>query len=305
MFQYHIIRAIFLSFIVAVGHVSGASSSGVQNLGPHGLGDLGNRQIIFSSNSLLGRMSSATVNRTISHLAEWISPTYGTEFLGTRRTTVVGKTVIALKQRERTVNNFLNILQRDTAGQYPLPSNFWRNFVRAGGISAALLFGIYNMPYIKDIDARKKAYIAGLAAVVGLGFACKGLYRLYVPSTQTEDNITTEVVRQHNRFFDDKKLLFEFVMNELLKEPVQGNNAHTYLQLLGEIKTHVDIALNLQKIGTMATDKPHPDILQEVRAAYLQAQVPAHRAYIAGGLVSGLSSLYAVHQLGGFNRVAA
>lgn len=293
LFQYQITRVLFLSFIVAVGCAHGASSTQKQNPDPHGIGGLGTIQIKYPEGNELGQMRAAEIKRykvgqpRINHLPKSSFVDFGTEYGSTSRQT-------DQSFRQRSVNDFLSVLQRNTAGRYPLPSSFGRNLIWAGGIPILLAYGI--KPYIEDLEARKKVYIAGLAAAVGLGFACWGLYRLHVSSAQTEQSIIREAVTQHNRFVDDKKFLFADVIDKALKNPVEGDSAHTYIKTLCDTKRLVNNVLDAQKISTATRKKPHPDILQEVRTAYLQAQAPAYRAYIAGGLVGGLSGLCALRQ---------
>jgi hypothetical protein len=305
IFSYRGAKILTLSLIMMMGYVNGASilsSSNDQNSGPNGVGALGAFQIKFPGNNLLALMATAKVdrhqnNKTFIDYLPWSTDILGEEFAVTSRQAVQSP-------RVRTVDNFLSILQRNKKWQQPpLQTSFWRNFLWAGRIPLALLCGIYKLPYIKDMDARKRAFLAGCAAVVGLGFACKGLWRFYVPSAQIEAAIISQAIEQHNRFIDDKKILFADIIERVLKEPIQGDNVHTYIQQLGTTTQLVNNALDHLKVNNWSDNQPRSDILQEVRTVYLQAQAPAHRAYVAGGLIGGLGSLCAVHQLGGFTAL--
>lgn len=286
LFSYQGVKALILSLIVMVGHVSGASTSNA-NSGPHGLGDVGTVQIRFAENNQYTMVETAKVEKRFRVGETWINKlTWRQE-----------------SQLQRSVDDLLNIVQCNKEWKKPLPRGFWNKFIRVGILPAALLYGIYKIPYIKDLDAHKRAFLAGLAATVGFGFACKGLWRLYSPSADIEEQITTQAIEQHDRFIDDKKLFFEDVIRSVLCDPITCSDKDTYIGQLGQTSHSVRTALDEQKVKTWNNNQPSAEILQDVRAAYLQAQAPAHRAYVAGGLVGLGGGLFAVHQLGGFSAL--
>lgn len=318
LFKNYGIKILFLSLIVVAAQ--GASNSNVQNPGPHGLGAFGQATVLFSNRSILGRINEARVVAGGGNLGMQ----YATIGQNLHQDTTAFNDYERNDLRVRSVDSFLNTLQRRSIdGPLPAASSFWKNFLLTGGIPVALLFGIYKMPYIKDMNAYKKAFIAGCAAALGCGFTYAGLRRLLAPVSATEEEARTTAGEQWRRIIDDKILFLNDIANKVLEDIRNDQNKYVKpiiqdvdIMWSYERKEHMKFEpVRSAAITSLAVQRRSPSVefTQEIRRAIVNrnlqqqaAHAPQDRAYLAGGLLAIVGgSISAMHQLGAFNRIVS